>query len=178
MYVWVYMHISLGSDLDERASRAPLSSASPDCSLGSALSIKNRPAHMAFRQYLLVALLFAAGVIADDAAPTEAPATAPECKWSWYKLGCTPTADCKLKFRPRLGTFGPCVPRTAAAPKEECSEGAAAARGETEAAAEPAASPAEEAPAEAAPAEAEAAPAEAAAAPPAEAEAATAEVAQ
>ena len=58
------------------------------------------------------------------------------CKWSWKALGCTPSTECKLKFAPRWGTFGPCVtrPLVAAASepaktepaKEACSETAPA----------------------------------------------------
>lgn len=104
-------------------------------------------------------------------------AAAEECKWSWKGLGCVPSKECKLKFKPGWGTLGPCVPRPPKAEKK------AAPKAETKAApakaAEPAkAEPAETAPAKAAPAEAapaEAAPAEAAPAEAAAADAAPAE---
>jgi hypothetical protein len=57
-------------------------------------------------------------------------AAEPECKWSWKGLGCVPSKDCKLKFKPKWGSFGPCVPR---ASSESCTEGAAASKPEAEA---------------------------------------------
>ena len=54
------------------------------------------------------------------------------CSFSWGSLGCTPSKECKLKFAPRFGTFGPCVRREA---KAEAAPPAA----ESAAAAEPAA---------------------------------------
>jgi len=74
------------------------------------------------------------------------PLDSPGCKWTWGWNGCAPKPDCVLQWKPRLGTFGPCVNKTASV-AEECDEPASAVD----------ASPAEEA--EAAPAEAEPAPA-------------------
>lgn len=95
---------------------------------------------------------------------------APGCSFSWKALGCTPSKDCKLKFRPGFGTFGPCVARDAAKAAEECADGAAAKEAEaatpeaapaTDAEQAPADAPAADTPAAEA-AEGEAAPAEAA----------------
>lgn len=136
---------------------------------------------------ITIAALLIAGAACEEAVESSPDAT--NCTWSWRGLGCVPAADCKLKWKPRLGSFGPCVPRaaTAAPAAEECSETAAAEATKTPeetppaAAAEAApteaaptkAAPTEAAPAEAAPAKAEAAPAKAEAAP-SEAEAAPA----
>ena len=35
------------------------------------------------------------------------------CSFKWSAFGCTPASDCKLKFRPRFGTLGPCLKRGA-----------------------------------------------------------------
>ena len=41
------------------------------------------------------------------------------CSFAWLPFpGCTPMAECKLHFKPRLGTFGPCKKRPAKATKE------------------------------------------------------------
>ena len=76
------------------------------------------------------------------------------CSFKWGSLGCMPSPACKLDFKLRLGSFGPCVRRekTAAAAEPVATEPAAAA-GEPAAAdpaaAEPAAAePAAEAAAE------------------------------
>jgi hypothetical protein len=60
------------------------------------------------------------------------------CDFSWRALGCVPSSDCKLKFRPRLGSLGPCV-------KKACDADAAASKADAAAAAAstPAAKPAE-----------------------------------
>ena len=47
---------------------------------------------------------------AIEAAVTE-PITVPDCKWSWRSFGCVPADVCKLKWKPRFGSFGPCEPR-------------------------------------------------------------------
>lgn len=63
------------------------------------------------------------------------------CTWSWRALGCTPSKECKLKWAPKLGSFGPCVlrsaePAAAAPAKEEACDETAAAATPTEAEAE------------------------------------------
>ena len=55
----------------------------------------------------IVAMATIAAADKNDEAP---------CKWSWAALGCTPKPGCKLQFKPRLFSLGPCVK---VAPKEE-----------------------------------------------------------
>ena len=35
------------------------------------------------------------------------------CTFKWRAFGCTPRADCRLKFRPWFGALGPCIKRDA-----------------------------------------------------------------
>ena len=81
------------------------------------------------------------------------------CSFSWRSLGCTPSKECQLQFKPRPGTFGPCVKRKAkaaakpaepakpAAAKPAAAKPAAAKPAAAKPAAEPAAEPAEAEPA-------------------------------
>ena len=71
------------------------------------------------------------------------------CSFSWRSLGCTPSKECQLQFKPRPGTFGPCVKRKAkaAAKPAEPAKPAAAKPAAAKPAAEPAAEPAEAEPA-------------------------------
>jgi len=62
------------------------------------------------------------------------------CTWSWKALGCVPSKECKLKWQPRFGSFGPCVLRPPAEAKEPSNETAAV---EEAAPAEPVDTPAE-----------------------------------
>lgn len=64
-----------------------------------------------------------------------------ECVWRWRALGCTPSKECKLKWAPGFGTFGPCVLRK---PKETGGEAKAAAEEPPPAAAAETAPPVEE----------------------------------
>lgn len=41
------------------------------------------------------------------------------CNFSWPALGCVPSKECRLQFKPRIGTFGPCVKKTVTVTKDE-----------------------------------------------------------
>ena len=72
------------------------------------------------------------------------------CQFKWSAMGCVPSDTCRLLWKPRLGTFGPCVLREPPAAAEPACNASETTEAEpTEAEAEPAAE------AEAAEAEAE-----------------------
>ena len=58
-----------------------------------------------------------------------------ECVWKWRALGCTPSKECKLKWAPRFGSFGPCVlrePKEATPAESAPAESTSAAAAETD----------------------------------------------
>ena len=74
----------------------------------------------------LVLLFACAGGVRTGEAPAPAPTSLVNCTWSWRALGCIPAVDCKLKWKPRLGSFGPCVPHAAVTViSAECKDAAA-----------------------------------------------------
>lgn len=108
---------------------------------GAAEGKRGRPPHVTLnpqRSIPMTRLTVGVVLIGALACACAAPAEPDDagCKWSWKALGCTPSTECKLKFAPRWGTFGPCVtrplvaaasvPAKAEPAKEACSETAPA----------------------------------------------------
>ena len=65
----------------------------------------------------------------------------PGCSFKWSALGCVPSDTCRLQWKPRLGTLGPCVLRAppAVEPEPACNSTEGADAEPTKAEAEPAA---------------------------------------